>query len=737
MIVRSCLIATALLFLVLCGCRAPGTSNPKKQKTATEATKPTSPAPQTRGPAGPGWHPVGFGGAGNFLSVHVDPGDSKVVYAASDVTGVLRSADGGQTWQTRSVGLGNYEVSSFAVDPFDSRVLYAGVGAFRKALKAGVYVSRNAGKSWTHLSATQRHGIVFRKYRTMDAIAPHPKQKGVILAGSAHNGLWRTADAGKSWARVLEAPKTPATLDMEDDQDEPGSAYGAPVAVVRFAPDNAQVVYAGLYGAGVYKSEKGGVARSWSKASVGLPTRATIKSLAVAAGGVLYAAAAKQGVYRSDDAGEHWRKVSGGLPLSHGWVTSVAVHPKKSDVAFLAMASEERPSVWKTENGGKRWSAQKKVEYDQRHNPTRAWAASHTLSWWISLDPRNPERLFFTDYWSIQRSDDGGASWSDRIQGAQNTCVTGLLVHGGQLYASHMDAGLLASDGQGGVWRTVVPRRWVDGIVGHYWRVARGTDGKESYLLTTMSPWVGKEAKVLRSADGGKSWRTVLKVRRTGGVWMDGAMMGLAVDPKTPTTVYVSRDGGKVHVSRDAGKTWRPTSGQPKARSYTYALAVDGKGRVFAGSVHEGLWRSTDKGKSWKRTLRHRTSVWRVVAAGELLYASAGDANLYRSEDGGKRWKRLTTGLTAPHGDEVGNQGMAIAVDPADARHILFSRLDTYHSADGSLGLMESRDGGKSWTSANQGLGMLNVSNLAFGRGGTVYAGTWCGGIWRRGKGKD
>ena len=76
------------------------------------------------------WQPAGFDGAGNFNLVEFDPGVPGVVYAASDVAGVLRSADNGQTWENRSKGLGNLEVDSLAVDPFDSNRLYAAVGAF-------------------------------------------------------------------------------------------------------------------------------------------------------------------------------------------------------------------------------------------------------------------------------------------------------------------------------------------------------------------------------------------------------------------------------------------------------------------------------------------------------------------------------------------------------------------------------------------------------------------------------
>ncbi|MEK6575280.1 MAG: hypothetical protein AABZ58_13315, partial [Chloroflexota bacterium] len=92
--------------------------------TGVQLNAPTpSPSPSSRA-----WQPAGFGGAGNFLSVHFDPNQPGVVYAASDVSGAMRSTDYGDHWEIRSVGLGNYEIASFAVDPFDSNTLYVGVG---------------------------------------------------------------------------------------------------------------------------------------------------------------------------------------------------------------------------------------------------------------------------------------------------------------------------------------------------------------------------------------------------------------------------------------------------------------------------------------------------------------------------------------------------------------------------------------------------------------------------------
>lgn len=726
------------LFLLLPGCRRPPSPVKGDQtappKAVAVAKQVAAPEPKSRAAAA-GWRPAGFGGAGNFLSVHAAPSKAGVLYAASDVAGVYHSADNGDHWELRSSGLGNYEVSSLAVDPRDHNTIYAGVGAFRAARKAGIYRSRDGGKRWEHLRATQAHGIVFRKYRTMDAIALHPTKPGVIIAGSAHNGIWRSVDSGRSWKRVLQVPTTRAKLDMEDDQDEVGRSYRTPVSVVRFDARDPKVVLAGLYGAGVVRSTRGGVAGSFKPANKGLPARCTIKGLALGRNGVVWAAAAGQGVFRSTDGGLHWMLASGGLPLKQGKATSVAVDPKDGDVAYATLSSEDVTAVWKTTSGGKGWKPLKPVSYDRANNPTRTWAASPTLSWWVSVDPHNPRRLYFTDYWSIQRSDDGGASWADLIRGAQNTCVTDLLAdtRGGRttLYAAQMDAGLLASDDGGERWQPRVPTTWDDKVAGHYWRLAATTVKGQRTLFATASPWSGGKGKVLRSADG-VTWKVVYQVRRPQGVWMEGAMVGLAVDPARPGTVYVSQDGGKVHVTRDNGDSWRPTRGQPGGNSFTYALVVAARSTLYAGTLSHGLWRSSDQGKTWARVLKAQQTIWRLAAAKDAVYATAGDANLYRSQDHGQTWKRLTRRVASDPGDEVGDQGMAIAVDPADPAHLLFSRLDTSHSADAGSGVVESRDGGKSWTPANQGLGLRNVSVLAFGAGGAVYAGTWCGGIWRR-----
>ena len=128
-------------------------------------------------------------------------------------------------------------------------------------------------------------------------------------------------------------------------------------------------------------------------------------------------------------------------------------------------------------------------------------------------------------------------------------------------------------------------------------------------------------------------------------------------------------------------------------------LAVDGAGTVFAGTLEDGLWRSTDGGNSWERVLEKQWTIMHCLAVPGAIYASAGDANLYRSADGGDTWVALTSYSSVDDGDGVGDSGWAIAVDPKDANHILFTRQEGWHTADDGAGIVESFDGGRNWSS--------------------------------------
>jgi len=754
-IIYSVLIALAGIALA-CGVGLPRAGTASPPAAAPTITQPTASLPlveaaATSTPRHPlkgqdaTWQPAGFGGAGNFDGVFFDPNQTGVVYAPSDVTGVFRSTDNGDHWEMRSVGLGNYEVSSFAVDPFDSNTLYAGAGAISSSNKSGIYVSHDAGLSWQHLTSTFTHTITFRRWRTINAIAPDPARQGYLLSGSRLNGIWQSTDSGNTWTQVYTAPLTSAPQFTHYD-DDPPDPHPAPVSIVIFDPVTPTIVYAGFDGWGAIKSWDSGL--TWEPITSGLPAEATVKYLAVGSGnGVLYAAAGEAGVYKSTDGGGWWDAVNNFPPTltlgAEAWVSSVAVHPTDADIAYLTLTTYDHPSVWKTTDGGATWERTGDVTADPVNNPTEAWSFNFpgdywwpfTWSWQVTIDPHNPNRLFYVNFWDVLRSEDAGAHWFTKIAGAQNTCVTDLVEDEGVLYATHWDAGLLASTNKGITWTAVLPSTVNDSaLAGHYWNLAIAQNGGTKYYYTTSDLWSldHNYGQVLRSTDG-VSWTVVFTNSRPTGTWMSGSLLGLAVDPATPSTLYVTQDGGQVYKSINNGNTWSPTTGQPGVdRSFTYALAVDNQHRIFAGTLRDGLWRSTNDGGSWQQVLTEQSTILHVLAVPGAVYASAGDGNLYRSVNGGDTWFKLTDFTSVDDGDGVGEQGMAIAVDPQNPNHILFSWRDSWHSADAGPGLVESTNGGNTWALINTGLRNLNVSSLAIGSGGDVFAGTACGGIWRR-----
>lgn len=122
------------------------------------------------------------------------------LFAGTD-QGVLRSDDRGQTW--RPAGLADQIVTALAVSPREPDTVYAGVKP------AGVYVSRNSGRSWTFLEGFQRirgrrwwrspaEPPDWRAY--VQAISVSPTDPNVMVAGVEFGAVVRSDDGGRTWS---------------------------------------------------------------------------------------------------------------------------------------------------------------------------------------------------------------------------------------------------------------------------------------------------------------------------------------------------------------------------------------------------------------------------------------------------------------------------------------------------------------------------------------------------------
>jgi len=159
---------------------------------------------------------------------------------------------------------------------------------------------------------------------------------------------------------------------------------------------------------------------------------------------------------------------------------------------------------------------------------------------------------------------------------------------------------------------------------------------------------------------------------------------------------------------------------------HVHALAVDSAGQSLLLAAHTGLFRSGDRGRSWKAvaiSAKHFHLDVMAIAAdprnSKKIYIGTHEAGVFKSADGGVTWKQTNNGLG-------GMDVHGLAVD-ANAPSKLYAAVRETND-----GIYRSTDGGEKWTRADDGpegeIKVLKSVNIPTGMGGIfLYAGTSTG----------
>jgi photosystem II stability/assembly factor-like uncharacterized protein len=689
------------------------------------------------------------------------------IYAAMRTGGVWKSSNGGVTFEPIMDSQSIYSMGAIAVAPSNENVVWVGTGdnsATRSAYWGdGVYKSTDGGRTWQNMGLKETHHIA--------RIVVHPTRPDTVyVAALGHlatpndeRGVFKTTDGGKSWKKVHFVNNRTGAVDLVRDPRNPEVLYVATYEVERLA----WVINDGGPGTGIYKTTDGGA--NWTELTNGLPKGPMGRigmDICRSNPNVLYAVYDNHNlrpnprndidtingqVYRTDDAGASWRKVSpdgvdpsGKAAYSFNQLTA---DPNNPDRIWITGSSYNYST-----DGGKTWpNLQPGISGPRIFG--RAFGDFRSL--WV--DPEDSDRMIATSDGGVFQSFDGG-----------RTCEHYQTIRGGEVYALGVDmdtpyniyAGLQDHES----WKGP-SNGWAGNIGIDDWVTVGTGDGMYNQVDPTDSRWVynTQEFGGLGRYDQKTHERIrIAPTRPQPDPKLQGAqakpqlpplrinwIAPFILSPHDPKTIYAGAQ--VVFKSTDRGDHWQEispdlTNNDPnkinKGQSGSNIVYCDISTLSESPIIRGLLWIGTDDGKTWvtRNDGLDWTEVTKSIAAAggpedvwvSRVYASrfaAGTAYvaktgrrqdifkpyLFKTTDFGATWKNISANLPQWPVNSI--------LEDLQNPSVLFAGTD--------IGVYVSINGGARWVALKSNMAPAPVTDMVIHpREQDLVTGTYGRGIW-------
>lgn len=499
-----------------------------------------------------------------------------------------------------------------------------------------------------------------------------PQNPDRILLGTSSGQIFESRDRGASWARFAHLGAGPDYV-LDHIIFDPTDSRKLYVAAWSIEHESGEL----------FRSRNGGKTFESLTEMKGK----SIRSFAMApSNSKILVAGTLDGVFRSDDSGDHWTRIS---PEGHKDIKnieSLAIDPKNPDVVYAGTWH----LAWKTENGGQSWHQIKNGVIDD----------SDVFS--IIVDPQHPATVYLSACSGIYKSTDS-ADLFRKAQGipfsARRTRVLKQDPNHDQVVFAGTTEGLWKTEDAGTTWhRVTAPNIIVNDVMidpRDSTRVLLATD-RSGVLLSTNN-----SASFTASNEG----------------FAHRQVRALLADNKDANVLYAGmvndKEFGGVFISRDNGQRWLQLSNGLNGRD-VFTLAEDQKGNVYAGT-NAGLFRLAPSTRMWTRVNLPgmMPAIPDLAIEGNSMFVPTSSGALLVSRDMGKTWNLQHAAKKEPFLKVRANNGIVVAA--------------TYTT------LLVSPDGGKHFN-VEQSLPVTLITGIAIDEESNVWISS-AQGLFRQQKG--
>lgn len=644
--------------------------------------------------------------SGRITDIDCPRSQSNTIYVGTAGGGVWKSENAGMSFKSifddhmQSIGC-------VTVDPSNPETVWVGTGEINTRNSVsygdGLYRTTDGGKTWENMGFPDSERIAEVRVHPKDSNVVYVAVLGHLWDDHEQRGLYKTTDGGKTWERLLYVDQATGCIDVDLDPQEPDTLYAAMWQVRRLP----YFFESGGPGSGLYKSTDGG--KTFEKLSNGLPEGPLGRidlDIAPSRPNRLYAMveSAETGLFRSDDMGQSWKKVSSafGIKARPFYLSTVKVDPEDYNRVYnpsfqLTVSTDGGESF----PGGLPFGSNVHPDHQAIWiNPERAdevvigtdgglyisrdraktfrFVSSLPVSTFyrVSVDRQVPYKV----YGGIQ--DNGswiGPSASPGGIGNEDWMNVGF-GDGFCVFADGEDPNYVYWEMQGGILSRIDLTTFeVKNIVPY------PEKGMEKNRFNWNSPFVTSPTNpktiyfgsqyLYRSRDRGDSWTRISpdlttddpekqRQEESGGLTKDSTtaenhctLFSIAESPLDQNLIWAGSDDGNLQLTLDGGGNWKNTVGNiPDLPANTWCSSVTpsphGRETVYAtfdghrtGDKAPHVFRSDDLGATW-------TSLSSEVLSGhchmikqdpvnpELLYLGT-ETGLFVSFDNGTRWVRF------------------------------------------------------------------------------------------------